>query len=69
MNEAEICGLNEARGFGFLRVEGREKDLFFHAQALVGGLVFSQLKKGDKILFEGIEPTPKGDQAFGVKLA
>ena len=69
MNEGEICGLNDGRGFGFIRIEGRRKDLFFHAQALTSGLDFKQLQKGDKVVFEGIEPTPKGDQAYGVSLA
>lgn len=55
------------KGFGFITgVEGREKDLFFHAAGLVKGLEFNSLKEGDAVSFEGIEPTAKGEQAFGV---
>lgn len=67
--EGEVSGLNVDRGFGFIRIEGRKKDLFFHMQQLVKGLDFNSLKKGDKVVFEGIEPTAKGDQAYGVDLA
>jgi len=67
-NKGEVVGLNEGRGFGFLKVEGRRKDLFFHAQQLIDA-DFKSLKKGDILTFEGIEPTHKGDQAFGLRVA
>jgi cold shock CspA family protein len=57
------------KGFGFIEVEGRKKDLFFHAAGLVSNLEFNSLKEGDKVVFDGIEPTAKGEQAFGVNLA
>lgn len=66
-NKGVVAGLNE-RGFGFIKIEGRQKDVFFHAQS-VKGVDFKDLKKGDAITFEGIEPTPKGEQAFGIELA
>lgn len=68
-NKGVIAGLNEERGFGFIKIEGRKKDLFFHAQQLASGVDFKELKKGDTVIFEGIEPTAKGDQAYGVNLA
>ena len=68
-NKGVINGLNESRGFGFIKIEGRAKDVFFHAQGLQPGVDFKTLKKGDEVIFEGIEPTVKGDQAFGVELA
>lgn len=55
------------RGFGFIAVPGREKELFFHAAGLAG-VAFNQLKEGDKVEFDGIEPTPKGEQAYGVRV-
>ena len=67
MNNATIKKLSE-KGFGFLKVEGREKDLFFHATGLVGGLDFNQLKEGQKVTFEDIENNGKGDTAVGVDL-
>ena len=68
MQEGKIKKLN-AKGFGFITVPGREKDLFFHSAGLAKDTVpFNSLKEGDTVEFEGIEPTPKGDQAFGVRV-
>jgi cold shock CspA family protein len=40
-----ISRLNLDRHFGFIRIDGRERDLFFHGSALASGLVFnSQLQ-------------------------
>lgn len=64
-----INGVNQEKGFGFIKLEGREKDIFFHASTLINGTDFKALKKGDEVIFDGIEPTHKGDQAFKVRLA
>lgn len=66
-NRGSIKVLNQ-KGFGFIKVPGMEKDLFFHAQALQG-VNFQDLKQGDVVVFEGIESTTKGRQAYGVTLA
>lgn len=58
--------LNE-KGFGFLEIKGRTKDLFFHASQMKG-FFFADLKENDEVSYEGIEPTEKGEQAFGVRL-
>lgn len=55
------------RGFGFIAVEGQEKDLFFHSKSLVG-VQFTELKEGDAVSFE-TETTPKGPAAINVKRA
>lgn len=68
-NKGVIAGLNQERGFGFIKIEGRVKDLFFHAQQVNGDTDFKTLKKGDEVFFDGVEPTHKGDQAYGVRLA
>lgn len=60
--------IKEDKGFGFIAMEGRDKDLFFHATALVGGLRMSGLKVGDKVSIADIEQTDKGDSAVGVDL-
>ena len=52
------------KGFGFITVEGREKDLFFHSKELVG-VMFDELKVGDKVTFELID-TEKGPAAIKV---
>lgn len=55
------------KGFGFISVEGQEKDLFFHSNSLVG-VQFADLKEGDKVTFD-VEDSPKGKNAVNVKLA
>lgn len=55
------------KGFGFITVEGQEKDLFFHSNALVG-VQFSELREGDSVSFE-TEMSPKGMNAVNVKRA
>ena len=63
MQEGIIAGLTD-RGFGFIRIEGRAKDLFFHSNELVNGS-FDSLREGDKVTFE-ITEGPKGEQASKV---
>lgn len=50
MKEGTIAGLTD-KGFGFIKVEGMEKDLFFHAKELVG-TEFEALAVGDRVSFE-----------------
>lgn len=50
--------------FGFIET-GEGKDLFFHANGLVG-VDFGQLREGDAVTFE-VEKTEKGDAAINVK--
>ncbi len=53
------------RGFGFITVEGQEKDLFFHSNSLVD-VQFNELHQGDTVSFE-IENSAKGMSAVNVK--
>jgi CspA family cold shock protein len=57
----------EGKGFGFITVEGQEKDLFFHSKSLVD-VTFDELKEGDQVTFE-TEDSPKGPNAINVKRA
>ena len=63
MKEGTIVRLNE-KGFGFIKVEGMEKDLFFHSNDLVE-VRFDDLHEGDKVTFE-IGESPKGPHAAKV---
>lgn len=56
------------KAFGFISVEGREKDLFFHKTSVVGG-EFEDLKEGDTVTFEEDNSGPKGPAAVNVQLA
>jgi len=55
------------KGFGFIAIEGAEKDIFFHENSLEGDLAERKLREGDKVSFE-IETTPKGPSAINIKL-
>lgn len=55
------------KGFGFIAVEGQEKDLFFHSKSLVG-VTFDELNEGDQVSFD-MEDSPKGPNAVNVKRA
>ena len=55
------------QGFGFIAVEGRSKDLFFHSNSLVG-VSFNELREGDTVSFD-TEDTPKGPSAVNVQKA
>ena len=56
------------KGFGFIAVEGQDKDIFYHENSLEGELAARKLQVGDKITFDVAE-TPKGKNATNIKLA
>lgn len=55
------------KGFGFISVEGQEKDLFFHSNSLVG-VAFTEIQEGDAVTFD-VQDTPKGPSAVNVQRA
>ena len=55
------------KGFGFIAVDGYEKDIFFHVNNLEGELAERGLEVGDKVTLE-IEETPKGLSAMNIAL-
>jgi len=61
--EGVIKTLKE-QGFGFITVDGEEKDLFFHSNELKD-VSFEELKIGDRVSFEKAE-SPKGPNATNV---
>ena len=63
MNTGIIARLTD-KGFGFIKIEGKEKDLFFHSNALVN-IRYDELHEGDKVSF-GIGEGPKGPNATEV---
>lgn len=63
MKEGIIARLTD-RGFGFIKIEGAEKDLFFHSNELTN-VKFEDLREGDKVQFE-IGEGPKGPNATKV---
>jgi len=63
MQEGTIARLTD-KGFGFIKVEGREKDVFFHSKELTN-VQYDELREGDKLSFE-IAESPKGPNAVNV---
>ena len=55
------------KGFGFIAVEGEEKDLFFHTSGLVD-VMFDDLREGEQVTFEK-EDSEKGPRAINVQRA
>ena len=53
------------KGFGFIAIEGEDKDLFFHSNSLVG-VTFDEVQEGDTVSFE-IEDSAKGKNAVNVQ--
>lgn len=61
--EGTIKNLTD-KGFGFITVDGEEKDLFFHSNELKG-VGYEELRVGDRLSFEKGE-SPKGPNAVNV---
>jgi len=63
MQEGTIAKKTD-KGFGFIKRDGQEKDLFFHSNELVN-ISFDDLQEGDKVSFE-VGDSPKGPNAVKV---
>ncbi len=55
------------RGFGFVKPDQGDKDVFFHARSLVG-VMYDDLREGEAVTFD-LEEGPKGPSAINVKRA
>ena len=63
MQTGTIARLTD-KGFGFIKRDGQEKDLFFHSNELIG-VSFDALREGDTLSFE-VADSPKGPNAIKV---
>lgn len=66
MSTGVIARIVADRGFGFIKMEGSDKDLFFHATKFNGD--FNSLKEGDAVSFD-IEEGDKGQFATNISKA
>jgi len=62
--EGTIEKLFAEKGYGFIKVEGEEKNLYFSANELKN-VKIEELKEGDKVSFEKAD-SPKGPNAINV---
>lgn len=63
MEEGIVARVTD-KGFGFIKRDGQEKDLFFHSNELLN-VAFNDLREGDKVSFE-VGESPKGPNAVKV---
>lgn len=66
MQTGTIARLTD-KGFGFIKIEGQSRDLFFHSNELQG-VSFDALQEGDTLSFE-IAEGPKGPNAIKISKA
>ena len=64
MAQGSVKWFNDAKGYGFIQVEGGE-DVFVHHSA-IQAQGFKSLSEGDKVEFE-VTKGPKGLQASNVR--
>ncbi|MBI5582754.1 MAG: cold-shock protein [Deltaproteobacteria bacterium] len=65
MPEGRVKWFNENKGYGFIEVDGQEKDVFIHHSAIqMQG--FRTLYEGQRVSFD-IEEGKKGPSAVNVK--
>ena len=64
MQEGIVAKKVEEKGFGFIKRDGQEKDLFFHSNELKN-ISFDELREGDKVSCE-VGDSPKGPNAINV---
>lgn len=60
------AGSGQEPTYGFIRDEGGQ-DVFFHGGSLREGVLFSQLKVGQRVRFDTVMH-PKGVRAIGVEI-
>lgn len=65
MPEGKVKWFNENKGYGFIEVDGQDKDVFIHHSAIqMQG--FRTLQEGQRVSFD-IEQGKKGPSAVNVK--
>jgi cold shock protein len=65
MPEGRVKWFNEKKGFGFIEVDGQDKDVFIHHSA-ISMQGFRTLQEGQRVSFE-IEQGKKGPAAVNVR--
>ena len=67
MPEGSVKWFNDAKGYGFIRQDGDNRDVFVHYSSITGE-GFKTLKEGERVTFEVVQG-PKGLQASNVMRA
>lgn len=64
--EGQVKWFNDAKGYGFIRQDGVEKDIFVH-YSVIQRDGFKTLREGERVMFEIVDG-PKGLQATNVSI-
>ena len=62
MQEGTVKFFNNSKGFGFIKPEGADQDIFVHASGLI-----DEIREDDRVQFE-VERGKKGMNAVNVEL-
>ena len=63
MKSGTVKFFNETKGFGFIKVDNEEKDVFVHISEVRG-----EIRENDRVTFE-VKEGKKGPNAVNVQLA
>lgn len=67
MSQGTVKWFNSRKGFGFINVDGENKDVFVHANEVAGNGFQRELMENQRVEFS-IEQGPKGPSAKNVKV-
>lgn len=67
MSKGTVKWFNDEKGYGFITMDGSNKDVFVHHKA-INGEGFKSLKEGQLVTFDVVE-ADKGPQAQNVSAA
>ncbi len=67
MSQGTVKWFNTRKGFGFINVDGENRDVFVHANEVVGAGLHNELRENQRVEFE-IAQGPKGPAAKNVKV-
>lgn len=65
--QGQVAFLSDEKGFGFLKVDGYAKDVFFHAKH-IRHTTFERIRKGDIVSIGSIKKSDKGFNAEDIFL-
>jgi CspA family cold shock protein len=66
MSQGTVKWFNARKGYGFITVDGENKDVFVHANEITGGGQYNELSDNQRVEFE-VEQGAKGPNAKNVR--
>jgi len=66
MSQGTVKWFNARKGYGFITVDGENKDVFVHANEITGGGAYNELSENQRVEFD-VEQGDKGPNAKNVR--